>query len=309
MDGAHSAHPDNPNLFLQLPTSPRTCRTARRCVAVLLAILCVLSTGLAGTSAFIRSILTPELLYSCDAAWEPSSIFLFSDAEDSTIYTLGDVLIASCAELGLALTEEDAAEMLERFSVPAILTVLAQDVLQWFLGNGDVPTLTPERVVEQAIAGMDDGLYQLCAYYGEPETVVLYLIGYPMAALPVESYCAALAPYRFLASEVVMTCAVSCTIVLLMLLFLLGYGMCAARWMCFANCVLALGTAFLLRFAPPRFSAVQDTPFLNAVLARLYGELRTCFLLIAAAFLVVFVGLLLYHMLHTGLCSGKSVGK
>ena len=90
----------NPNAFSSSP--PLSCfrRRIRVTATVFLAILCVLSACVAGTISFFRAYLTPELLYSCAGNMHVSALPLVSDA-DGKVYTFGEIVTASSAELGL----------------------------------------------------------------------------------------------------------------------------------------------------------------------------------------------------------------
>lgn len=254
---------------------------------------------------FLQTVLTPELLYSCSGKFDPVSLPLLSD-EEGRVYTLGEITASSFSELGVAMTDADIAEILNRFGVPAIVTSLSQDVLRWFLGSGEIPVLNAEEITAYSLSVMDDGLYQFCAYFGDPETVTDYLIGYPLSALPVEKYCTVLAPWRPIASETVFVCSFSCSVISFLLIVLLGFGWSAVRFLSLALCMLFLGNIYILRRLPTHFSSQMTTPFLDALLRRMTQELRLYSLVAATFFLTVSIIAILRHLHRRALFRAKT---
>lgn len=294
----------NPNVWTEPRPIPRGIRAAQIVLAILLSLLCVPSTVTALSCLFAQNALSPSLLYRCAAEMDPTGIVVAQD-ENGTPFTIGEAVIACFDSLGVSVTKEEAAEMLDRLATPALLTAMAQDARRYF-PSGQIPSWTEEEIADYMLAAMDDGMYQFLSYLGDPYELTVYLFARAVSLIPIERICAYFAPYRPLFSEPLLVCAISCAVVPLCLIFLLGKGMTVLRFVFLADCVSFLGLTYFCGTIQHSLFGTERLPFLEAVLGGAIREFRLDALIAATVFLGVFIVSLLRYVHHRALLRAKA---
>lgn len=285
----------NPNVFAAPQSPSRGEKIARITLSVLLAILCILSTVVACAVFSVRASLTPVRIYNCAAMLDPAKVCVAMD-DNGSPYTLGEAVTAAFDSLGVALTEEDVDEILDRCGIQALLTAMAQDACRYYLGSGALPTWTAEEVAGDIVGVLDDGMYQFLSYLGDPYELCMYLFARAIVLIPVEGLLALYAPYRIFASEPVLVCAFSCAVLSFCFLVLLGTIRGALRFLSLFNCVLFLLLTDLIGRLPDPVAGELRYPFLEELFRGVTGQIRVRFLTYATVFLALFILSLLFYI-------------
>ncbi len=285
----------NPNAFDAPQPLSRGEKIVRITLSALLSLICILSTVITCTVFFVRASLTPQQIYDSAAMLDPAGICIALD-EDGSPYTLGEAVTACFDSLGVAVTDEDVDEILERCGIPSLLTAMAQDACRCFLGSGSFPTWTAEEIVGYSISVMDDGMYQFLSYLGDPYEMSEYLFAHAVSLIPAEGLYAFYAPYRFFASEPILVCAFSCAVLSFCFLVLLGTIHGALRFLTLFDCVLFLLLTCIIGRLPDPLAGTLEYPFLTELFRSVTGQIRVCFLTCATFFLVCFILALLFSI-------------
>ena len=294
--------PQNPNALLE--PHCRKKRTVRLVMAVVLSLLCVLSTITALTCHYTQYLTSPELLYRCAAEMDPTGIVIAMD-ENGTPFTLGEAVVACFDSLDISVTHEEAKEMLDRCAVPSLLTAAAQDARRNF-AVGTVPVLNEDEIADFMLGAMDDGMFQFLSYLGDPHELTVYLFARAVSLIPIERIVAGFAPLRSLFSEKLLVSAVSLAVLSLCLLFLTGEWHTMIRFVFLADCVAFLGITFLCGRLPQNTFGVGGMPFLGAVCGQVLHGLRVNFLILATHCLILFVLSLILYACRRSLLRSKA---
>lgn len=270
----------NPNVFTAPRAISRGGRIVRITLSVLLSLLCILSTVIACAIFSVRASLTPLQIYDSAAMLKPAGICVAME-EDGSPYTLGESVTAAFDSLGVALTEEDVDEILERCGIPFLVTTMAQDACRYYLGSGSLTPWSTEEIAGYIVDAMDEGMYQFLSYLGEPYALSTYLFARAIALIPVEGLLNLYAPYRFWVSEPIFVCAFSCAVLSFSFLVLLGTIRSAFRFLAIFDCVLLLLLAVLAKCLPdPLVAGEWRYPFLEdlfrAVTEQVHVHVLTC---------------------------------
>lgn len=287
----------NPNVCAAPQSISRGEKIARILLTVLLSLLCILSTVVACTVFSVRTSLTPLQIYNSAAMLDPAGICVAMNEDDSP-FTLGEAVAAGFDSIGVALTEEDITDILDRCGIPTLLTAMAQDACRHFLGSGSLPlsTWTAEEVADYIVGAMDEGMYQFLSYLGDPYELSTYLFARAIVLIPVEGLYALYAPYRVFASEPVLVCAFSCAVISFCFLVLLGMLRAAFRFLTLFDCVLFLLLTDLTGRLPNPAAEELRYPFLEELFRAVTGQIRVCFLTCATVSLVLFILSLLFYI-------------
>lgn len=294
--------PQNPNA---LPEPPfRKKRTARLVTAIVLSIFCVLSTTLALLCHYTQYLVSPELFHHCSEEMDPTGIVVALE-ENGTPFTLGEAIVACFDSLDIAVTHEEAREMLDRCAVPSLLTSTAQDVRRNF-ASGTVSLMTEDEIADFMLDAMDDGMFQFLSYLGDPHELTVYLFARAVSLIPIEEIADSFAPVRPLFSERLLVVSTSLAIISFCLLFLTGEWHTTLRFVFLADCVSFLGFTVLCAKLPYRLRSMDSMPFLNAVCKNVLYQFRVNFLIVATYCLILFVISLALYLCRRALLRSKA---
>ncbi len=265
----------NPNRALRRKPVPHPVRTAiRRGIVVFLAVLLTLSLFFTLCITGIRAAMTPEFVYRF--AEGISYIDLPLPTGDGFI-TVADLLVEGFNSIQLPLSRQDVAELFDQFSIPTIAAGFAQDLVSWLLYDGPRPVLDPYAISEIVLSGMEPGIVQILAIFGDPASLLAESLAQRLAHIRLDAMLDSLEPVRLLLSADTCAWAVSITGMLAVLL----YCACLFRLpdyvlplgsVLFASGLALLITAWLLPLSVPGITVVY-ADLLLSLLSPLSGQL------------------------------------
>ncbi len=265
----------NPNRALRRRPVPHPVRSAiRRGIVVFLAILLTLSLFFTLCITGIRAAMTPEFIYRF--AEGISYIDLPLPTGDGFI-TVADLLVEGFNSIQLPLSHQDVTELFDQFSIPTIAAGFAQDLVSWLLHDGSRPVLDPYAISEIVLSGMEPGIVQILAIFGNPASMLAEILTERLADIRLDAMLDTLEPIRRLLSADTCAWAISVTGMLAVLLFcaclfrLPGYALPLGSVL-FATGLALLVAAWLLPLSVPGITVAYGDLLLS-LLAPLSGQL------------------------------------
>ncbi len=234
----------NPNRALRRKPTPHPVRSAiRRGIAVFLAILLTLSLFFTLCITGIRAAMTPEFIYRF--AEGISYIDLPLPTGDGFM-TVADLLVEGFNSIQLPLSHEKVAELFDQFSIPTIAAGFAQELVSWLLHDGPRPVLDPYAISEIVLSGMDPGILQVLAIFGDPTALLADVLAVRLADIRLDALLDSLEPVRRLLSVDVCAFAFSVTGMLAVLLYCVCRCRLSAYALPFGGALFASGLALLV---------------------------------------------------------------